>query len=141
MSQIIASFEDIDIYPRDFINFNQKCWLNDSCLSFCLKRIQFSAHNEEILVIEASVASFLKLQCESQVDFDYLEEGLSTRSKSWILLPINDLNSALSAGGSHWSLLLCDVKREQLYHFDSSNGYNNRAAREFIPKLSCLLNK
>lgn len=136
---LLASFQDIDIYTRDFQSLESRNWLNDSCVSFCMKRIEALVNCDNILFMDASVVSFLKLQCESESEFEDLEDGLETRSRDWIFLPINDLNSPISSGGSHWSMLLCDIKRPCLYHFDSSNGYNNHAVAEIIPKIASLL--
>ncbi len=74
----MLSYHDIDIYDRDLSLLDDYQWLNDSILSYCLKRIEiqtndllsvYSSDCDRILTLHASTVSFLQIQCESEEDY------------------------------------------------------------------------
>ncbi len=86
-----------------------------------------------------------------------LQSKPSEMKRKRLFVPINDQYAgsrksfASPGGGSHWSFLLWDVSispssgiesnkvTSKFFHFDSSNGYNSRAARATSKKLQKVL--
>lgn len=141
MSTLILSYEDIDLYDRDIILFKNHNWLNDSCISYCYKRIyntfDYPVH---LLLIDPSIISYLKLQCEDEEEFDQLAVNLDIRNKLWVFIPIND-NSSFQSLSTHWSLLLLHIPSNSYLHLDSYNQYNYIAAIDTSKKISLLLKR
>lgn len=91
------------------------------------------------MLLDPSVASFLKFQCQDDEEFDEFIEGVKLPLRKWIFLPLNNAKS-LFVNGTHWSLLICDVERGNLYHLDSG-GCNTASAAASITYLSRLLKR
>lgn len=82
----LVTFDDIDLYENDLRLFNDGCWLNDTCVSFglkCAKKRSLDGNldpsqlskdrNKELInvdVWDASVVSFLLIQCDSPDEFE-----------------------------------------------------------------------
>lgn len=138
---IIISYKDADIYPSDLALFQGLNWLNDSCINYCMKRIvddYVSADVTAILLMEPAVISFMRIQCQTDEDFEELAVDLDFNSKTWLLAPLNDCDS-FESRSSHWSLLLMHIPSSHSFHFDSSSNYNIQAARSTVSVLSKVL--
>ena len=84
--KLVACYRDIDIYENDFKLFNERQWLSDSCISYCFKRIEDSLPPSilsNIVFLDPSVTSFIRLQCQEEEEFSDLRNGLDLLSKQW----------------------------------------------------------
>lgn len=62
-------------------------------------------------------------------------DPLDLNLKDYVFFPLNDNKSNQSAGGSHWSLLVADLKQSQFFHYDSISGSSTEHdARSFFQK-------
>lgn len=144
MSALLFSYRDVDMYERDAALFNDGQWLNDSCISYCFRRIEdhISSSNQEmlksILLVDPSVVSFLRTQCEEDEEFEDLRISLESDTKAWILLPVSDSQS-FDTPSSHWSTLLCHRPTMSLLHYDSLGGRNLGSAQQLAGQVAKLL--
>ncbi len=99
-------------------------WLNDSCILHLLLRMKHEilGDNPSVLLMDPTVVSFLRLQCDTEEERKELAEGLAFRERSALLVPVNDMES-FSGGSSHWSLL-CGIRRKRV---DGERGKNTPA--------------
>lgn len=137
---MIVSLLDADIYHRDLILFQSGNWLNDACINYCFRRLEIKISDESILLLDPSVVSFLRLQCDDDEEYAELAVGTDILQKTWVFIPINDCDS-FSHASTHWSLLLLHVSTGKLYHFDSSGTHNLRAAESTSIKIYKLLGR
>lgn len=71
------------------------------------------------------------------MDIRDLIEPLEINRKDFIIIPINNTQAVQHIGksGTHWSLMLLDVKQKMFYYFDSLNNINFEYARILLEKL------
>ena len=162
MSSIIESYTDADLTRADVVLFSSGCWLNSSCINYAYRRIEEELENElkgtlgddsealtkglsvlqSILMMDPSVVSFLVTYCSEDEEFEDLSNGIEICKRSWILLPVNNNDSAVNnMNASHWSLLACHVSSGSLFHFDSCQPSNNLAAKRVATNLYRLLKR
>jgi sentrin-specific protease 8 len=138
------SFKDAVIWENDVELFAPGQWLNDSCINWCFRQIldEEEGAEEDVLLMDPSVVSFMMTQCETAEEEDELVQGQSISSKKVICLPVSD-NEGFSSGSSHWSLLLCCAPTNSngnpwrfFVSFDSSSSYNSEAAERVAKKFA-----
>ena len=66
------------------------------------------------------------LQCTDEEKLD-LAKSLRLDERKSVLIPVND-SCSLNDRGMHWSLLIFHRDSRHLDHYDSSRGYNHKAA-------------
>lgn len=144
MTKLILSYNDINLYDYDVKLFNQGQWLNDICINFCFSCITTLNSSKismnQILLMDASVVSFLRIQCEGDEEYKELYESLSLELKEWIFIPLNNARS-FDEECHHWSLILLRSQTCTLYHFDSFGTSNYASAESMKVKLSKLMKK
>lgn len=138
MDTLITSLLDADIYCRDLDLFLPQNWLNDSCINYCLRRFEIQLSDQEILLMDPSVVSFLKIQCHDDEEYTELALGQQVAVRKWIFVPINNSESFANVS-THWSLLLLHTSSARLFHFDSCGNSNKSAAESTSFKLLKLL--
>ena len=67
-------------------------------------------------------------------------EPLNLPNKRVIYLAIND-NSNHTAGGTHWSLLVCPQDKNGSFHYDSYGNSNSFHAKQVAEKLEAFLGR
>ncbi|CAL4089430.1 unnamed protein product, partial [Meganyctiphanes norvegica] len=72
-------------------------------------------------------------------DLNYTLDSLEAWWKEYIIMPLNDNNSANKEGGSHWSLLVYSKHDDKWYHFDSKQGSNIKHARRLVSRVNSYL--
>lgn len=140
MAALISTLLDADIYESDLDLFRGKNWLNDSCINYCLRQLEFRISNRKILLMNPSVVSFLLIQCDEEEEFRELATGIEITTREWMLVPVNNSDSFTTVS-THWSLLLVQTKTGKSYHFDSCAMHNNVAAQSTADKILELLGK
>jgi Ulp1 family protease len=136
--ELICSIDDADVYVRDWKLFRPRNWLNDSCISYCMKMIvrdHAVPSSSRILLLDPAVASFLRLQCTEEEEFAEFYAGNNLGDVEFVFVPVND-NQSFSSGSSHWSLLVAHIDSLHYWHFDSHGNYNRNSAQEFSNILS-----
>lgn len=136
--EVVLSYHDSLLHRSDVELLRGTGWLNDRLIGFWFEYLEkdlfISRHSpESVCLISPEVAQFVKLGTAQ--DASLFLEPLDLKSKSLILLPVNDLDSLDSAGGSHWSLLVYHASDQQFYDFDSSNQSNLQSSKKIVPKL------
>ena len=115
-------------------------WINDTLISFWFQYLQQGAYGEHpnLLFIDPAVTQLVKLG--DTEDLPYILNTLDVKHKEYIFLPVNNNDSVVAPGGSHWSLLIYKKSYNKWYHFDSQQGFNSRHAHclvtRFIPYLN-----
>lgn len=59
--------------------------------------------------------------------------------KDLIFIPVNDCQDISQGGGSHWSLLVYNRKKDRYIYLDSAGKYNLKIAVEILKKLSKII--
>ena len=110
-------------------------WLNDQLIGFWFEYLQNEMCQDlNACLISPEVAQFIKLG--SSEDIAVMVEPLNLKSKSFVIIPVNDSSSFDSPGGSHWSLLVYCGTEETFYHVDSMFGINLEEASKTAVKLN-----
>ena len=122
----LLNFHDAQLYTSDVPLFLSPCWLNDNCLFF----YQTYFHHIRLGTNDASPFYFMHpiivnwLMTLSHEDFqeEYHNAILSQKNSEkvkFLFFPLNDRNSS-TAFGTHWSILIYDIKGRILSHYDFS---------------------
>lgn len=138
LDSLILSFHDSLVFQSDLDLLKEGQWINDRIIGFVYeyleKEVFPSECNEKNLFafLNPSSVQYLKL-CESleEAKMCFLEP-LELKNKSYVFLPLNS-NQTTDAGGSHWSLLVIDLKSSVIKHYDSI-GSNEEEAKRFSNK-------
>ncbi|XP_065582266.1 sentrin-specific protease 8-like isoform X2 [Artemia franciscana] len=107
-------------------------WLNDKLIGFAFEYIEDAY--PKCLLVSPEATQLLNLG--SPEDASSVLSSLNAGEKDLILFPLNDCITPTEIGGSHWSLLVFDVKAGQCFHLDSSLDFNFQTAARFCKKLS-----
>ena len=140
MSQILSTLKDANIYDRDLVLLKPGNWLNDSCINYCLRRLEIEISEEAVLLLDPAVASFLVIQCTDDDEYADLSAGLELFRRKWILVPINNSDS-FTVTSAHWSLLVVHIDSGKLFHFDSGGNSNRKACETTALKIFQLLRR
>ena len=138
MNTLITTLLDADIYGRDLNLFLSRNWLNDSCINYCLRRFEIQLSDQSILLMDPSVVSFLRIQCDDEDEYAELALGQQASLRKWIFIPVNNSESFVNVS-THWSLLLLHTASSRLFHFDSCGTSNKSAAESTSIKLFKLM--
>lgn len=92
-------------------------------------------NDSNLAFINPSTVQYLKL-CQSLDEASMcILDPLELNKKDFVFFPLNDSKSIDSAGGSHWSLLVANIKDFTFVHYDSiSGGSNENVAKCFFQK-------
>lgn len=134
MTELLFSFEDVDVYSQHLTYFGPGQWLDDVCINLCYRLMEKQHSSENCLFVDPSVVSFIRLQLDDDEEFQDLSRGQNFSEKNWIFLPISDSES-FDASGTHWSLLIWQYSTGKFFHADSSGTYNQSSAHSLARKL------
>jgi len=139
-----VTFNDATVTLDDMALFaGPRCWLNGSNVNFFLRRLEARLPDlgKHVLLMDPIVASFCRFQMEDEEEREELCRGIEFSSRVWILVPVNDAESRLHGGGSHWSLLVHHIPTNRALHLDSSRLRSNSNAAESYAGIFSSLNK
>lgn len=136
----VIDYHDALLYRRDVDLFNDGQWLNDSCINFIFRVFEYFSFPQlhDVLFLDPSVASYIKLQALDDDDIRDLDRGNRFNERKWILVPVND-NTSFGSSSSHWSLLVINCSSHQMYHMDSHAPMNHKAAVETSRRMLSVL--
>ncbi|KAJ7331229.1 hypothetical protein OS493_020011 [Desmophyllum pertusum] len=115
-------------------------WLNDRLIGFVFDYFthnQFKQISDDVVFISPDVTQFLKLG--QGIEIGIFLEPLNLPSQKLIFFAVNDNDSKLSAGGSHWSLLMYNRQTNCFHHYDSFSCCNTSAARSLARNVEPFL--
>eukprot|EP01025_Chloroclados_australasicus_P005239 TRINITY_DN11520_c0_g1_i2.p2 TRINITY_DN11520_c0_g1~~TRINITY_DN11520_c0_g1_i2.p2 ORF type:complete len:226 (+),score=13.96 TRINITY_DN11520_c0_g1_i2:27-680(+) len=130
MDEVVLDYYDVRLRARDVLTLREGCWLNDQIITFYFEYLyKNSPTQNQILFMEVSTA-FMLLNMPSLIP--EIGQQLNFWQQNLILIPIND-NPDVDRieGGSHWSLLVFNVKQSKFVHFDSLSESNSLVAQKF----------
>jgi sentrin-specific protease 8 len=151
---LVCTFHEATIYESDLKALAAPHWLNDSLITFYLQHLQhcaFSDHQSSSagssaddgmhgMLFLTPGAAFVLAHEDDADDFASTLDGLEIARHALVFLPINDnANVERGGGGSHWSLLVLDVRALAFAHFDSAGRANLAVARALAAKLHAAL--
>lgn len=137
---LLLTFDDVDIYERDLNNFQDGCWLNDSCINYCFRKFDRKYSNHKLVLMDPTVVSFLLIQASDEEDLEELYVNLQIDKRTWLLAPLTN-RETFSEASTHWSLLLCHICSGKFFHFDSSGSYNETSSIRVANKIAQLIKK
>ncbi|KAF2490970.1 cysteine proteinase [Lophium mytilinum] len=75
--------------------------------------------------------------------FAFLAAASEQLDRRWIVLPVSDGDGFSAVSGTHWSLLIFDLKKEigTAYYCDSMGTVNEKVAGELVGMMSWLVKK
>lgn len=91
-----------------------------------------------VMLLPLQVTQFIKLVRDRQ-EMDIFLQPLQVSKKQFALFPVNDSESRSHAGGSHWSLLFLDVKKQTFHHYDSHSQANHRTSQLLATQMADYL--
>ncbi|KAF2356537.1 Ulp1 protease family C-terminal catalytic domain [Trinorchestia longiramus] len=139
--RIVLSFHDSLVRQSDLDLLKGRHWLNDALISFWLEYLQHTVFPDQhrVLCVGPEVTQLIKMCDPSEIAA--ILDPLEANHKDYILLPVNDNNSAISSGGSHWSLLVFSRFDFKWYHYDSMRGSNYQDARSLVQRINRYLER
>lgn len=135
---VVLSYHDCLIRVSDIKILRSNKWLNDAIIGFYLTFLEKERFhlNDEVLLIGPEVTQCLKESPSSDVPL--FLDPLDAKKKKYIFMAVND--SGKSAGGTHWSLLLCSQPDNRFLHYDSSAHSNYQSALKLAFNLGKYFN-
>ncbi|XP_015599373.1 sentrin-specific protease 8 [Cephus cinctus] len=136
LNDVVLSYYDCLLRRADVNLLKGPCWLNDALVGFYfeyLNRKFQDADTNKSLFISPEMTQLLKLSDISE--YDIFLEPINVSSSAFVFFPLNNCDSRVNAGGSHWSLLVFSRPEKICFHFDSSKGINRDIAKEFSRKI------
>jgi sentrin-specific protease 8 len=153
---LVCTFHEATIYQSDLDVLDAPHWLNDSLITFYLQHLQHSSFSDNQSADAGSPAGsdessgllfltpgavFVLAHEDDADDLASTLDGLDIARHALVFLPINDnANVERGGGGSHWSLLVLDVRALAFAHYDSAGRANLAVARALATKLHAALN-
>uniref|UniRef100_A0A915J5L0 Ubiquitin-like protease family profile domain-containing protein n=1 Tax=Romanomermis culicivorax TaxID=13658 RepID=A0A915J5L0_ROMCU len=120
---VVISFHDVCLRESDCSLLNGHYWLNDNIISFCFeyfRQIKYAINlksSARFCFVSPDVVQLCKFS-----DLSTMREifrVLNQQNCELTFLPINDNESSVQSGGSHWSLLVYRETTKTFYHYDS----------------------
>ncbi|XP_048510686.1 sentrin-specific protease 8 [Athalia rosae] len=135
-NKIALSYHDSLLRESDVQLLRGPHWINDNIIGFYFeyldKKTKDSKHSKNLLFASPELTQLLKLTQSS--DWEALLDPINAKSSSFIFFPLNNCDSRESGGGTHWSLLVYSQVENKCFHFDSCQGLNAAAAKNFTQK-------
>jgi len=140
---VVLSFGDSLIRSSDLTILDSNSWLTDNIISFFFEyfgTVIFSQNERRIAFVGPNFTQLLKLCDKSELNM--LVNSAELNDKDYVIFPVNDSMFSDSAGGTHWSLLVCNLRSKWCRHYDSYAGANDENARKLFARLTgCLMDQ
>lgn len=134
---VVLSYCDSLLRKSDVNLLKGPFWLNDAVIGFYfeyLNQYYETITKKELLFVGPEMTQLLKMTEPSQ--YDIFLDPIDAANHNFLFFPLNNCDSKDSAGGSHWSLLVCSSIEETCYHFDSLKHLNNYVALNFAKRIA-----
>lgn len=107
-------------------------WLSDKTINQYIDLLNnLILKNEPMCVMNPLIVQAVK----QTPDFSEYLDPIDMNQWNIILMPINDSKCMLSEGGSHWSLLVYNRKKNKFFHYDSIERKNYENATRVAEKI------
>lgn len=126
-----------NIYKDDIESIKPKRWITDNVIEFYMEYLQVNLFANTKYKFISPSTSYILAHEEDQTDFiDTLNGCDITDETELVLMPLNNNMNVTKVGGSHWILLVYDVKSKIIYIYDS---LNERHISKTVSKLATKL--
>lgn len=134
---VVLSFFDSLVRASDLRTVEKNGWLSDTIIGFAFEYFQnvmFAGIDDNILFIGPEVTQFVKM-IDSAEELKVFLDPLCLTAKRFVFCSVNDNNSLVAIGGTHWSLLVIDIKGKKSFHYDPIAGSNRPAALKLMKQF------
>ena len=143
--RIVLDYHDSLLRESDLILLNSSNWLSDQIIGFVYEYFEFEKYKNlveenKIVFLNPNFTQILKLNEDVNQLAECFLNPLEANNKDVVIFPINNNSEPLSAGGSHWSLLVIYKKLQKFIHYDSLHSSNKNIAFEIFNKLKSYFN-
>lgn len=136
MDTIVLSYGDSLLLESDVRLLDSSQWINDKLIGFAFEYFENELYSsDEISFLHPSLVQLVKMS--PAIEAKLIVEPLKLNLRSLIFVPLSD-NESTSAGGTHWSLLVCDMKSKNILLFDSLS-VKQQLPKEISQKFSHIL--
>lgn len=122
MNEIVLSYHDALIRKEDYmILLSPSEWITDSLIEFWfeyLSKRRFQKYSSNTCFVSPSVTQFIKLT-DNKEEYASIINSLQIDSGYYIFLPINNNQMLDDVGGTHWSLLVFNIRSKVFEYHDS----------------------
>ncbi|CAI9162010.1 unnamed protein product [Rangifer tarandus platyrhynchus] len=136
----VLSYTDSLLQQSDVSLLDPPSWLNDHAIGFVFEYFansQFHDCSDHVCFISPEVTQFI--ECTGNpAEIAMFPEPLNLPNKRVIYLAIN---SNLTAGGAHWSLLVYLQDKNGFFHYDSYSSSNSFHTKQVAEKLEAFLGR
>lgn len=132
---IVLIYRDRILRQSDVDLLRGPHWLNDAIIGFYFEYLskQYGNANFNLKFVCSEISQMLKLT--DLPEYPIFLDPVDAKNNDFIFFPINDCNSKVSSGGSHWSLMIFSKNEKACFHLDSSHAMNSSVARDFSKKI------
>ena len=132
MAQKVLSFHNTCLDEHDVSLLDNGQWLNDKLIGFAFEYFEYELYvdiSSRVVFVSPEVTQFIKM-IESKEEVAMFLSSLSLKTCEYIFFAVNNCESSMATGGTHWSLLVYCRKLSTFDHFDSCNGMNKTSASQ-----------
>lgn len=135
--RVVLSYHDSLLRTSDVNLLKGTHWLNDAIIGFYYEYLtqQYQKDGDkQLLFVNPPLTQLLRM--EDPANYCAFLDHVDAKNYNFIFFPLNNSDSLMSAGGTHWSLLVYSRMDQMCYHYDSSSNYiNNFIAFDFTMNL------
>jgi sentrin-specific protease 8 len=133
---ILVNWRDCLIRESDARLLEPGEWINDALIDFLIQYHAFKCGLDDVVVIDCAAVQLIKMT----PDIDILKSSFASMftTSTFIIVPLNN-NDSVSAGGSHWSLLVFSKLSREFVHFDTMSPQNAGVAKQMATKISKIM--
>lgn len=131
MDEKVLDYQDILLRREDVELLDGPFWLNDQLIGFYFQYLpgdKYPNVRGDVTLISGTVSFLLSHASENDACLTIEKLGISG-NKAALFAVNNNPHVHSPNGGSHWSLLLYLVSKQQFYHFDSLGNTNHESAK------------
>lgn len=124
--QVVLSYHDSLLRLSDVNLLKGTHWLNDAVIGFYYEYLtqQYQKDgNTPLLFMNPPLTQLLRM--ENPTNYCTFLDTVDAKNYSFVFFPLNNCDSLVSPGGTHWSLLVYSRADQMCYHYDSSSTFIN----------------
>lgn len=134
--EIVLSYHDSLLRSSDVSLLRGPHWLNDAVIGFYyeyLTRKYGRDGDAQLLFVNPPLTQLLRMS-DSRICGTLLDT-VDAKSHHFVFFPVNNCNSRMNAGGTHWTLLVYSRANGTFYHYDPARGAAKDVAFNFATNL------
>ena len=121
-NSIYLTYHEATLYCSDIEYFRAGAWLNDHIILFAYEYFHYSSKYKDIMetVCLCHPMNTMLLQYGDMEDLASIANSLEFCTKDYIFVPVNNASfGEFSQNGTHWALLVVDLKGMRFLMYDS----------------------